>query len=474
MAGGETARGEREDHESRTERNESAAGDLRLRAAAEHGEHEQEPQDQAGADRGKDDQPDVTSLANVCSRRGTGAVLSDLCSHATPPLEQVKSLATEPTTYHHRPQPGLHDPRMPHIIRKPGFLGGTTLAVFMTLVHTVNDAITAILGAMLPTLQVRFDAGPTTLALMVAVFWIASSVTQPVFGALGEDIGLRVIGCVGVLMASTFLSLIGVASELWLVFVLLVIGGLGSAALHPVGTTIASTQASNATLGVGLFTAGGMVGFALGPVLILYLVSTYGSDATVWLAVPGLILGLVWAFSYLSGNLIRVGPFGGCSTCGWRAARSGCSPSRACSARWRSSRSQAPSRSGSCKKMRTHPTRPSSGGRSQRSLSRAASARSSAAFAPRLGPVLTIVGALLLTLGPLLAVSPASQGQSSTSGRLLSQASSFSCPCPRSSSSRRSSCRAHPRRHQEWFSGLAQPWLGSGTSCSGAFRRRWG
>ena len=180
---------------------------------------------------------------------------------------------------------------MPHIIRKPGFLGGTTLAVFMTLVHTVNDAITAILGAMLPTLQVRFDVGPTTLALMVAVFWVASSVTQPVFGALGEDIGLRVIGCVGVLMASTFLSLIGVAGEIWLVFVLLVIGGLGSAALHPAGTTIASTQASNATLGVGLFTAGGMVGLALGPVLILYLVSTHGSDATVWLAVPGLILG---------------------------------------------------------------------------------------------------------------------------------------------------------------------------------------
>src|SRR5215212_5754380 len=81
---------------------------------------------------------------------------------------------------------------MPHIIRKPGILGGTTLAVF----------------------------------------WIASSVTQPVFGALGEDVGLRLIGCMGVLMASAFLSLIGAASELWLVFVLLVIGGLGSAALH--------------------------------------------------------------------------------------------------------------------------------------------------------------------------------------------------------------------------------------------------
>ena len=177
-------------------------------------------------------------------------------------------------------------------MRKPGILGGTTLAVFMTLVHTVNDATTAILGALLPTLQVEFGLGPTTLALMVAVFWIASSVTQPVFGALGEDVGLRVIGCIGVLMASTFLSLIGVASELWLVFVLLVIGGLGSAALHPVGTTIAGSQATNATLGIGLFTAGGMVGFALGPVVILHVVSTYGIEATVWFAVPGITLGI--------------------------------------------------------------------------------------------------------------------------------------------------------------------------------------
>jgi MFS transporter, FSR family, fosmidomycin resistance protein len=180
---------------------------------------------------------------------------------------------------------------MPHIIRKPGILGGTALAVFMALVHTVNDAITAILGALLPTLQERFDIGPTTLAIIVAVFWIASSVTQPIFGALGEDVGLRVIGSLGVLMAAAFLSLIGVASELWLVFVLLVIGGLGSAALHPIGTTIAASQATNATLGVGLFTAGGMVGFAAGPVLILYLVSEFGTDATIWLMAPGLLLG---------------------------------------------------------------------------------------------------------------------------------------------------------------------------------------
>ena len=116
------------------------------------------------------------------------------------------------------------------------------------------------------------------LALIVATYWFASSVTQPLFGALAEDLGLRLVGAVGVLMAALFLSLIGVAPVLFLVFVLLVVGGMGSAALHPVGMTIAGgPTVRNRSLGVGSFTAGGMIGFALGPVLILYLVSRFAS-----------------------------------------------------------------------------------------------------------------------------------------------------------------------------------------------------
>ncbi|MGW3353610.1 universal stress protein [Nonomuraea rubra] len=57
---------------------------------------------------------------------------------------------------------------MPHVIRRPGVLGGTSLAVFLATVHFVNDAITAMLGALLPTLQARFDLGPVLLALIVA------------------------------------------------------------------------------------------------------------------------------------------------------------------------------------------------------------------------------------------------------------------------------------------------------------------
>ncbi|WP_160150675.1 MFS transporter [Nonomuraea solani] len=183
---------------------------------------------------------------------------------------------------------------MPHKIRKPGVLGGTSLALFLAAVHFVNDAITAMLGALLPTLQARFDLGPTLLALLVAVYSIASSVTQPIFGAVAEDRSLRLVGATGVLLAALFLSLVGVAPALVVVFALLIVGGMGAAALHPVGTAVAGgPDVPNRTLGVGLFTAGGMLGFALGPVLILSVITAFGLDATPWLMAPGIVLAVL-------------------------------------------------------------------------------------------------------------------------------------------------------------------------------------
>lgn len=179
---------------------------------------------------------------------------------------------------------------MPHVVREPGVLSGTRMAAFLALVHAVNDVLTAILGALLPTLQARLTAGTTTLALLVAAFSISSSITQPLLGALADRYGLRKVAGLGVALGAISLSLVDSVS---LLVVLLVLGGLGSAALHPVSTSIVGgPSAKNPGLAVGLFTAGGMAGFAAGPILILYVVSRYGSGATPWLMLPYLLFAL--------------------------------------------------------------------------------------------------------------------------------------------------------------------------------------
>jgi FSR family fosmidomycin resistance protein-like MFS transporter len=97
---------------------------------------------------------------------------------------------------------------MPHVVREPGVLMGTRMAVFLALVHTVNDVLTAILGALLPTLQVRLAAGTATLAVLVAAFSVSSSVTQPLLGALAERFGHRTVAGLGVSLAAASLSLV--------------------------------------------------------------------------------------------------------------------------------------------------------------------------------------------------------------------------------------------------------------------------
>ncbi|MBC6496677.1 hypothetical protein BEP68_17800 [Microbacterium sp. 4-7] len=147
---------------------------------------------------------------------------------------------------------------------------------------------------MLPTLEAQFSASPFLLSLLVAAFTISSSASQPILGSLAERVGLRQVAAIGVALAAVALGLLGVASTVLVLLLLLVLGGLGSAALHPVSTSIVGGPASkNPSLAVGLFTAGGMVGFAIGPVLILALIAHFGIQVTPWLMVPGLVFAVL-------------------------------------------------------------------------------------------------------------------------------------------------------------------------------------
>ena len=197
---------------------------------------------------------------------------------------------------------------MPHVVTRPGRLYGAPLAVLLAVVHGVNDALTAILGALLPTLQVRLDVGPATLAVLVAVFAISASASQPTLGALADRFGLRRFAAVGVGLAAVSLSLVGVAGSPALLALVLILGGLGSAALHPAAASIVGgPHVAKPGLAVGLFTAGGMAGFAAGPIVVLMLVANRGLEATVWLMIPGLLLAglLIWLLPDYEPHSIR-------------------------------------------------------------------------------------------------------------------------------------------------------------------------
>lgn len=171
-------------------------------------------------------------------------------------------------------------------------LSGTSLAALLVVAHAVNDSFSGMLAALLPTFQARFGSSETQLAALVATLSFSASVTQPVLGALADRLGRRLVGALGVATSSVLLSLMGVTHSVWLLFGLLLVGGLGSAAFHPSGTSMARAAASSTKgLAVGIFSAGGTVGLAFGPLLIGFFVINDALRFTPWLMAPGLLAG---------------------------------------------------------------------------------------------------------------------------------------------------------------------------------------
>jgi FSR family fosmidomycin resistance protein-like MFS transporter len=164
------------------------------------------------------------------------------------------------------------------------------LSGLLVAVHATNDAFSSMLAALLPTLQVRFGLTETVLAVLVATLSFSSSVTQPLFGGVADRYGRRLMAALGVATSSMLLSLIAIApSPVWL-FALLLVGGLGSAAFHPAATGLArGLGGARKGLAVSVFSSGGTLGLAVGPLVIGALAMNGRLDLSPWLMVPGLL-----------------------------------------------------------------------------------------------------------------------------------------------------------------------------------------
>ena len=173
-------------------------------------------------------------------------------------------------------------------------LPGSGLVLLFASVHTVSDSVTSMLSALLPTLQSRYQLSGTTLALLVATLSLSALVTQPIFGALADRLGYRRIAALGVIFNAILFSLIGIVPNVPILFGLILVGGLGSAALHPAIASMARQAGGmKPEIAVGLFSAGGTLGIAMGPLIIMVLLSNLGLHLTPWLMIPGIVFGIL-------------------------------------------------------------------------------------------------------------------------------------------------------------------------------------
>ncbi len=159
--------------------------------------------------------------------------------------------------------------------------------------HLATDLAQGALPALLPFLAVRFDLSYTMVGALVLAATFSSSLIQPAFGLWSDARGALWLLPTGVAVAGIGMAFASVAPSYGLVLLGVLVSGLGVAAYHPEGSKFASyVSGDRRASGMSLFSVGGNVGFALGPLLASFFVITLGLglDGGALLVLPGLVV----------------------------------------------------------------------------------------------------------------------------------------------------------------------------------------
>ncbi len=143
--------------------------------------------------------------------------------------------------------------------------------------HLATDIYQGALPAILPYLKAKLSLSYTMAGIVLLAANFSSSILQPLFGYFSDRQEKALLLPMGCLAAGVGLSLLSMPDDFRLVLLLVAISGLGVAAYHPEGYKTAHFfTGDKLATGMSVFSVGGNLGLALGPILVLTVISFLG------------------------------------------------------------------------------------------------------------------------------------------------------------------------------------------------------
>lgn len=166
----------------------------------------------------------------------------------------------------------------------------------LALGHGVTDMYANFLPALLPMFQDKFSLSKTLIGSLLFGMSISGSLSQVLFGYLGDKTNSRLFLVPGPAIAAIFMCAIGLSPNFSVLFALLILGGMGVSAFHPHAASFTGSR-SGAKRGVGLsvFMTGGTIGYAVGPLVAAALISSrfIGSTRMTLFSIFGILTSIL-------------------------------------------------------------------------------------------------------------------------------------------------------------------------------------
>lgn len=176
----------------------------------------------------------------------------------------------------------------------------------MSLGHLIADLGQGVLPLITPLLAQKLELTFFQVGIIALAFTFSSALIQPILGVLSDRYSMPWLMPLGIFLSGLGMALTGVVNSYWLLLLVILISGVGVAGYHPEGSKMTHLLSEDGKTGISMaiFSVGGNVGFALGPMFAVFLLGFSGLDSIYGFIIPCLLVALI--FLYLSPRFNRI------------------------------------------------------------------------------------------------------------------------------------------------------------------------
>ena len=171
------------------------------------------------------------------------------------------------------------------------------ILLVLSMGHLITDIYQSALPAILPFLKENLSLSYTMAGVILLAANFTSSLIQPLFGYLSDRQEKAFLLPLGCLCAGLGFSLLSFPVSYALILVLVIVSGFGIASYHPEGYKTAHFfTGEKRVTGMAIFAVGGNVGFALGPIIAIYIIKYMGFSSLPVIIIPSVVFVVIIIF----------------------------------------------------------------------------------------------------------------------------------------------------------------------------------
>ena len=178
--------------------------------------------------------------------------------------------------------------------------GSVQAVAVVSTAHFASHFYMLLLPPLFPLLREVYGVGYTELGFAISVFSIVTACAQAPVGFAVDRFGARRILVAGLFLEATAFALIGFIPVYGALVALMAVAGLANSVYHPADYSLLNASVDPRRMGraFSFHTSAGMLGYAVGPVSMVYLTTlTDWRTALVVCAAGGAVVGLLVASS---------------------------------------------------------------------------------------------------------------------------------------------------------------------------------